>query len=41
MGTWVFGYGSLIWKPGFVFKTHVRGYVKGYKRVFYQGRPRH
>lgn len=31
---WVFGYGSLIWDPGFVPVETVRAWVKGYARSF-------
>lgn len=34
MVLWVFGYGSLVWNPGFKFDEEVKGYIKGYKRVF-------
>lgn len=38
---WVFGYGSLIWNPGFEFKKLVVGHIKGYARKFYQGSDEH
>jgi cation transport regulator ChaC len=37
MVLWVFGYGSLIWRPGFNYDERVIGYVKDYRRVFTQG----
>ncbi|XP_067619987.1 putative glutathione-specific gamma-glutamylcyclotransferase 2 [Eurosta solidaginis] len=33
---WIFGYGSLIWRPDFPFIDRKRGYIRGYKRLFYQ-----
>ncbi|MEW5307125.1 MAG: hypothetical protein WDW36_009541 [Sanguina aurantia] len=38
---WVFGYGSLIYRPGFVYSARVPGYIRDYKRVFYQGSTDH
>lgn len=31
---WVFGYGSLVWNPGFQVDDKVIGYIKDYRRVF-------
>jgi len=34
---WIFGYGSLIWNPGFEHSKALIGQIKGYSRKFYQG----
>ena len=38
---WIFGYGSLIWNPGFAFEQRQVGYIRGWARRFYQGSPDH
>src|SRR3954462_6039989 len=32
--TWVFGYGSLMWRPGFVFAERVAATLPGRRRAF-------
>ncbi|KAF3669258.1 Cation transport regulator-like protein [Capsicum annuum] len=31
---WIFGYGSLVWNPGFEYDEKLIGYIKDYRRVF-------
>jgi len=39
--TWIFGYGSLIWRPGFAATEARDGYIEGYARRFWQASPDH
>eukprot|EP00850_Spirogloea_muscicola_P021227 SM000241S08516 [mRNA] locus=s241:141194:143826:+ [translate_table: standard] len=41
MVLWIFGYGSLVWRAGFEYDRRVVGYIRGYRRVFYQGSTDH
>lgn len=38
---YIFGYGSLIWRPNISYTRSWSGYIKGYKRRFYQGTTTH
>lgn len=35
---WVFGYGSIVWNPGFAYDEKIVGYIKDYRRVFDLGK---
>lgn len=38
---WIFGYGSLVWRPAFVFEERVVADLAGYGRRFWQGSTDH
>ncbi len=38
---WIFGYGSLVWRPAFPHLERVPGYITGYQRRFWQGSTDH
>lgn len=39
--TWIFGYGSLVWRPAFVHTERAPGCVRGFSRRFWQASPDH
>ena len=38
---WIFGYGSLVWRPAFAHSRRLPGWVRGYRRRFWQGSADH
>jgi cation transport regulator ChaC len=38
---WIFGYGSLVWRPAFEHRERVPGSIRGFARRFWQGSPDH
>jgi len=38
---WVFGYGSLVWRPAFPFTERLPGYICGWARRYWQGSTDH
>lgn len=41
LSRWIFGYGSLMWRPSFRHEQRCPAYIKGWKRRFWQGSTDH
>lgn len=39
--TWIFGYGSLIWRPAFAYEQQRKALLRGWARRFWQASPDH
>ncbi|MCC6710465.1 MAG: gamma-glutamylcyclotransferase [Gammaproteobacteria bacterium] len=39
--TWIFGYGSLIWRPAFAYEAQRKAALRGWRRRFWQASPDH
>ena len=39
--TWIFGYGSLIWRPAFAYEVSRKAALRGWRRRFWQASPDH
>jgi cation transport protein ChaC len=40
-GLWIFGYGSLVWRPEFLHSARRPAWIAGFRRVFWQGSTDH
>ena len=38
---WIFGFGSLVHTPGFDYEERVTGFIRGWRRVWWQGSTDH